>query len=68
MQIGNLPTTQECYTRIGVGLWVVLRETNFSMQGANTVDSLDDPLYVAVASEVDWIVSEGLWRLTDENY
>jgi hypothetical protein len=48
---------QECYTRIGVGLWVVLRETIFSMSVANAVDSLDDPLYVAVAREVHWVVS-----------
>jgi len=27
MQIGSLPTTKECYSRTGVGLWVVLRET-----------------------------------------
>jgi hypothetical protein len=57
MQIGNLPMIQECYTRIGVGLWVVLRETIFSMSVANAVDSLDDPLYVAVAREVHWVVS-----------
>jgi hypothetical protein len=56
MQIGNLPTIQECYTRIGVGLWV-FRETTFSMSDANTVDSLYDLLYDAVAREVDWVVS-----------
>jgi hypothetical protein len=56
MQIRNLPTIQECYSSIGVGLWV-FRKTNFSIPDANTVDSLYDLLYDAVAREVDWVVS-----------
>ena len=60
MQIGSLPKTQECYARIGIGLRVVLRETLFSMWVIDAVDYLGDPLYVAVATAVDWIYDENI--------